>query len=137
MPAIQMLWIELDFAKGKTTILGKEYKLDVNQFTNYAEIRLKETKTFLPGKETYVDIEVDQTILQNDKENYHMIVPANTIKDLKILETPNAVVKEKLTYIMLGNRLDKVLEVKKRCIAWLFRSQQPKKQFSCYDKRRC
>ena len=42
-----------------------------------------------------------------------MIIPSKTIKEIKLLETPNAVTKGNLTHILIGNRLDKPVDLKK------------------------
>ena len=113
LPAMEQLRIKLDLEKGFATILNKNFKLNLNNFTNHTEIRASKNHTLKPGNEQFIEVELDKKIFENDKDNFHIVIPSKTIKEIQTLETPNAVTKGNLTHILIGNRLDKPVDIKK------------------------
>ena len=126
IPAISQLNIQLDIQNGIATIDNKQFKLNINQFTNRAEIRAKNKQILKPGTEQSIEVEVDQSILQNDKDNFHMIVPSKTLKQTKILETPHAVAKNHLSHILIGNKLNREVVVQKGALLGHLIATNPK-----------
>ena len=126
LPAMQQLGIKLDLEKGTATIKNNFYKLNVNEFTNHAEIRSKSNQTLKPGTEHFIEVEVDESILQNEKEIYHMIIPSRTLTQIQVIQTPYGVTKEKLTHMLIGNRLDKPVLIKKGAILGHIIANNPK-----------
>lgn len=116
LPAITQLQIKLDIDKGIANINNMDFKLLVNNYSKYTEVRSKDKKIIFPGKEIQIAVITPMTVFVNDPESYHFVLPSSTLLKTRCLKMPLAVAQGKLNYITLANLSERSVVIKKNAL---------------------